>query len=234
MSKSNQHENDIQDHVFLNAAIAGIGDVGGLLPSAVPGSLYLSLHTASPGEAGLQTSNELTYTPYARVAVPRSGAGFVRVGNAISLFATISFATRTDGGAAQEATFFGIGDAAIGGSGKLRYFGALVGANLAYEATADAVVDTIYAPGSAYSVNDRVVFFPGAESTLPGGITDGMVAWIKTAPGAGVYTLSTVSAGGLLLDITSIGACIVQKLSTILIAQNTTPQLTTGTKVIED
>lgn len=49
--------------LFQNAAAAGIGDAGGLQPSAAAGSLYVSLYTASA---------ECAYTSYARVAVARS------------------------------------------------------------------------------------------------------------------------------------------------------------------
>lgn len=47
---------------FNNTAWANIGNAGGLLPSSVAGSVYLSLHTSSPGETGNQTSNEISYT----------------------------------------------------------------------------------------------------------------------------------------------------------------------------
>lgn len=232
MSKSNVWENELLKLYFTNIAAAGIGDAGGLLPSAAPGSIYLSLHTASPGEAGTQATSECAYTPYARQPVVRSAVGFTVAANQVVLAAIASFPQRTDAGAAEVATFFALGDD-LAGAGKIRYFGALVGSNLAYACTADATADTILAPGTAYSVNDQVVFFPVAESTLPGSITDGLVLFVKTAPGSGVYTLST-TAGGATFDITANGAAIVQKLSTLTIAQNTTPQLTTGTKVIED
>jgi hypothetical protein len=231
MSKTNTWETGLLNLLFANITFAGVGDAGGLLQSVADGSLYLSLHTASPGEAGDQTTNACAYTPYARFAVGRL-AGFTIAGNQVTLAAIASFPTRTDAGAAEVATFFGIGTD-LAGAGQLLYFGALVGTNLAYECTAIASADTIYAPGTTYSVNDAVVFFTGAESTLPGNITEGMVAYIRTAPGSGTYTLSATLGGGL-LDLTSDGAAIVQRLSTITIAQNTTPQLTTGTKVIED
>ena len=55
--------------MFNNTDFANIGDAGGLQNSATAGSLYVSLHTADPGEAGSQTTNEANYTSYARVAV---------------------------------------------------------------------------------------------------------------------------------------------------------------------
>ena len=47
---------------FNNTAWATIGDASGLQPSAVAGSLYVSLHTADPTEAGNQSSSEISYT----------------------------------------------------------------------------------------------------------------------------------------------------------------------------
>ena len=48
--------------LFNNVAWTGVGDIGGLLPSASAGNFFLSLHTASPGEAGNQSTSEIAYT----------------------------------------------------------------------------------------------------------------------------------------------------------------------------
>lgn len=53
---------DLLELIFNNTAWANIGDAGGLQPSASAGSLYLSLHTSSPGEAGTQETNEVSYS----------------------------------------------------------------------------------------------------------------------------------------------------------------------------
>ncbi len=45
-----------------NVDFANIGDAGGLQNSAADGNLYLSLHTSSPGEAGSQSTNEISYS----------------------------------------------------------------------------------------------------------------------------------------------------------------------------
>lgn len=47
---------------FKNTAWANIGDASGLQPSGTAGSLYLSLHTSSPGEGGTQSTNEIAYS----------------------------------------------------------------------------------------------------------------------------------------------------------------------------
>jgi hypothetical protein len=122
MSKTNTFENDLLLLIFNNTDIALIGDAAGLQNSATAGSLYVSLHTADPGEAGDQTTNEITYTSYARVAVARSSAGWTVTGNSVSPAATISFPTGTGG--SGTATHFGIGTASSG-AGKLLYKGTI-------------------------------------------------------------------------------------------------------------
>ena len=47
MPATDQLENDLLDLMFTNVAAPNWGDVGGLLPSASVGSIYLSLHTAT-------------------------------------------------------------------------------------------------------------------------------------------------------------------------------------------
>lgn len=123
MSKSNQLETDLLKLIFNNTTMSGVGDATGLVGSAVAGSLYLSLHTADPGETGDQTTNETTYTGgYARQAVARSSAGFTVSGNAVSLAANTVFGTPSGG--LQTLTHFGIGTASSG-AGKLLYSAAL-------------------------------------------------------------------------------------------------------------
>lgn len=47
---------------FNNTAWANIGTAAGLQPSSSAGSLYLSLHTANPGEGGTQATSEIAYS----------------------------------------------------------------------------------------------------------------------------------------------------------------------------
>lgn len=122
MSKTNTFENDFLLLIFNNTDIATIGDAAGIQNSAAAGSLYLSLHTADPGEAGNQSTNEIAYTSYARVAVARSGAGFTVTGNAVALAANAVFPAGTGG--SGTATHFGIG-AESAGATKLLYKGTI-------------------------------------------------------------------------------------------------------------
>lgn len=122
MSKTNALENSLLLLIFNNTDIAGIGDAAGLQNSATAGSLYVSLHTADPGEAGSQTTSEIAYTSYARVAVARSGSGWTVTGNSVSPAATISFPAGTGG--SGTATYFGVGTDSSG-AGTLLYKGAI-------------------------------------------------------------------------------------------------------------
>ncbi|OPZ08878.1 MAG: hypothetical protein BWZ07_03091 [Alphaproteobacteria bacterium ADurb.BinA280] len=122
MSKSNAWETALLNLVFNNTDAANIGDATGLRGSSTAGSLYVSLHTGDPGEAGNQTTNECAYTSYARVAVARSGAGWTVSGNAVTNAALVQFPQCTGG--SETATYFGIGTASSS-TGVLLYKGAL-------------------------------------------------------------------------------------------------------------
>lgn len=122
MSKSNACENGLLELIFKNTDFALIGDAAGLQNSATAGSLYVSLHTADPGEAGDQTTSEATYTSYARVAVARSGAGWVVTANSVSPASAIAFPAGTGG--SGTVTHFGVGTASSG-AGVLLYSGAV-------------------------------------------------------------------------------------------------------------
>ncbi len=121
MSASNAMENSILLLLFNNTAFANIGDAAGLQPSATAGSLYVSLHTADPGEAGNQSSNECDYTGYSRVAVARTAGGWTVAGNQVSNTAKITFGQMT-GGSEDVATHFGIGTGSTG-AGVLLFSG---------------------------------------------------------------------------------------------------------------
>lgn len=120
MSKTNTFENDLLLLIFNNTDIALIGDAAGLQNSATAGSLYVSLHTADPGETGAQNTSEAAYTGYARVAVARSAGGWTVTGNSVSPTAAITFGACTAGTA--TVTHFGVGTD-TSGAGKLLYKG---------------------------------------------------------------------------------------------------------------
>lgn len=122
MSKSNSWETAMLQLLFENTNAANIGDATGLRASTTAGSLYFSLHTSDPGEAGDQTTNEIAYTSYARVAVARSAAGWTVTGNAVAVDANVVFPAGTGG--SGTATHWGLGTAASG-AGVLLYKGTI-------------------------------------------------------------------------------------------------------------
>ena len=125
MSASNAFENDLLLLIFNNTDIANVGDAAGLQNSVTAGSLYVSLHTADPGETGTQATSETSYTGYARVAVARSGAGWTVSGTAptqVVNAATVTFGTSTVG--TPTITHFGVGLESAGAT-RLCFSGAL-------------------------------------------------------------------------------------------------------------
>jgi hypothetical protein len=112
MSLSNAAETALLNLLFNNTDWANIGDAGGLQNSATAGSFFLSLHTADPGEAGNQSTNETNYTSYARVAVARSSAGWTISGDVVSNTALVQFPACTGG--SSTVTHWGLGTASSG------------------------------------------------------------------------------------------------------------------------
>ena len=122
MSKSNAWETGLLSLLFTNDNFANVGDATGLRGSSVAGSLYFSLHTADPGEAGDQTTNEITYTSYARVAVARSAAGWTVTADAVAVDADVTFPAGIGG--SGTATHWGLGTASSA-AGVLLYKGTI-------------------------------------------------------------------------------------------------------------
>lgn len=122
MSASNYLENGLLEHILNNDDIAGIGDATGLRGSSAAGSLYLSLHTADPGEGGSQTTNEVNYTDYARVALARDGTKWTVTGAQAVNAATVTWPTAAGG--SSLATHWAIGTDSAG-AGNLLFKGAM-------------------------------------------------------------------------------------------------------------
>lgn len=123
MSKSNTFENSYLLLVFNNTNIADIGDATGLRGSSTAGSLYWTLHTADPGEAGSAVTSEAAYTGYARVAAARSSGGFTVTGNSVSPPANVDFGECT-ASAGGPITHFSVVNTASG-AGIILYSGTM-------------------------------------------------------------------------------------------------------------
>lgn len=116
-AKGTTFSEDLLKLIFNATAIANIADNAASAPLT---NLYAGLHTADPGASGSQTTNEIAYTSYARVAVARSGSGWTVTANSVSPAATISFPAGTGG--SGTATHGMIGTASSG-TGKQLYRG---------------------------------------------------------------------------------------------------------------
>jgi hypothetical protein len=117
MPKGSTFRNDWLKLIFNATAIANIADNAATSPLT---NLHYSLHTADPGAAGDQTTSEVTYTSYARVAVARTTGGHTVTTNSVSPVAAITFPAGTGG--SGTATHFMVGTAATS-TGKQLYSG---------------------------------------------------------------------------------------------------------------
>lgn len=120
MSKGNTFENDLLKLIFNATPIANIADNAATSPLT---NLFVSLHTADPGEAGSQTTSEISYTGYARVSVARTSGGWTVTNNSVSPVAAIVFGVMT-AGAGGTVTHVAVGTASTG-TGKILYKGAI-------------------------------------------------------------------------------------------------------------
>lgn len=116
--KGDTFENDILKLIFNATAVANMADNAASSPLT---NLYVSLHTADPGDAGNQTTSETAYTGYARVAVARTTGGWTVTGNSVSPVANIDFGACTASPGAAI-THWAVGTAASS-TGKLLYAG---------------------------------------------------------------------------------------------------------------
>jgi hypothetical protein len=88
MSKGNNTENNILKLIFNATTWNDVAENDTTGPAA---NLTVALHTADPGEAGTQATNETAYTGYARVNVVRTAGGWTVTGNSVSPAANIDF-----------------------------------------------------------------------------------------------------------------------------------------------
>ncbi len=116
MSKGDIFENDLLQLIFNAVAIADLAENDSTSPAT---NITVALHTANPGEAGTQATNEISYTGYARILVARTPAGWVVANNSVNPAAAITFGQMT-GGAGGTVTHFSVG---TGVGDKLLYSG---------------------------------------------------------------------------------------------------------------
>ena len=120
MPKSNYLDSAILELLFNGTPIPNLADNAGTSPLLF---LYQSLHTASPGAAGDQSSNEAAYPGYARVPWARSSGAWVPTAQQVNPNMVVSFPAAS-GATSEVETYWGIGTESTG-SGRLLYFGTI-------------------------------------------------------------------------------------------------------------
>lgn len=121
MSKSDAFEADFLKLIFNAVAIASLADNAASAPLT---NLYVAFHTADPLDAGVQTANEISYTGYARVAVPRTTGAWTVSGTSptvVNPVAPINGPAST-GGTGGVITHWSVGTASAGAT-KILYSG---------------------------------------------------------------------------------------------------------------
>ena len=189
-------------------------------------SLYAALHSADPTSSGTQSSNEIAYTGYSRVAVARSSAGWTVYGNAVSPVANITFPTGTGG--AGTATYASIGMSS-GGAGVILWSGPvspsiIVGNDITPALTTASTVSigpvTIPAPAVAAGYRTQTVNMAtfstanvDAGQTYASGFGLYLLNWFGFPPGTatfngdGTVTLAANPAGeGPLTTMAALGS----------------------------
>ena len=108
-----QSANDLLDYILR-----------GVVPSwGGTTTLYLALHTATVGAGGDQTTNEVAYTGYARIAVARNSSGSIdaAAAGATQNNVALSFANPTGGTFPITATHISIGENPSGAGTVVEY-----------------------------------------------------------------------------------------------------------------
>jgi hypothetical protein len=107
-------ETDLLELIFNSTAITELDTLT---------RLYLALMTADPGETGTMTTNETSYTSYARVSVPRTSTAWTVSGNSVSPTANISFPAATGGSGTVTHAAVGASATATHSNQKIFYSG---------------------------------------------------------------------------------------------------------------
>ncbi len=220
-SFTNGTENSLLLLLFNATNWANIADNTATSPLT---NLYVSLHTADPGEAGNQTTNETAYTNYARQPVARTSGGWTVSGTdptQVVNAGTITFPTCGVTGA--TITHWGIGSL-VSGAGVLIAsgpVGPVAGPYLEFTCTS-ASPGSMTIPGSSYAVNDQLSVYHTPTGTLPTGFTEGTVYYVGTASGIAV-TLSTTLSNANPVNTSSVGSGVAIKQTPLVVSLNVTP-----------
>lgn len=127
MSLTDTFENSLLLLIFNATAIADLAENDTTTPLT---NLFISLHTADPGEVGDQTTNEAAYTAYARQGLLRTSADWTVTANSVSPQANVDFPEATAG--SETETHMGVGTLTSGAG--VRYMNGVVSPNIVVSA----------------------------------------------------------------------------------------------------
>ena len=221
MPKADTWELGLLNLLFTNTAFGGVGDSTGLPASGTTGSLYVSLHTASPGDGGDQTSNEANFTSYARVAVARTAGGWT-----VAEASLVASATNT-----AQVTF----PQCTGGSNTITHVG--VGTTTSTTVAAGSNGQAFPGTGNQISVASTTGFPNSGTILVYNGTSYQTVTYTGTS-GGNTFTGTAGGSGTL-----STGAPVLQagKLlyygaltSSLAVSNNITPSFAAGALVIAE
>lgn len=251
MPKSDKHAEAWLKYLFWNSIAAGdtpagpdvldhFGSAGTTMRiSTTAGTLHASLHTASPGYTGTQSTNEISYTTYGRISLARSNSAWsysTTGGPNMSNVSDLTFGAMASG-TGGTARFWGLGLDASGG-GDLIYFGAL-GLEVqkpfaVVDLTTDATLanNDIVCPGHGYAADDQVQFIDAGGGAIPAGLTEGTWYWVISAGLATDKFRVSTSQGGGAVDITAVGSGYVQKALQKTVGVGDEPVIKAGKMVI--
>lgn len=224
MAKSNTSANDYVALLYNATAIANIADNAATSPLT---NIWVAAHTADPFAAGTQSTSEASYTGYARPAVARTSGGFTCSNGVVTLVADASFGACTGGSATLTHWSTGV---AVSGATKVLHRGVFGSRQGPFTAIVSG--NTITVPGHTMAVNDNVAFYQPSGTTLPGGITEGTVYFVKTVSGNDI-TVSTTS-GGAAVTISSAGDGLAYRVTPIAVSTGITPKLSAGAIIYEE
>lgn len=218
---------------LFNATFAGAWNTIAQNAGSPATNLYISLHNATPGPTGSQTTNETAYTNYARIAVARTSGGWTITTGSGTTFSnvvnagTVSFAAC--GVTGDTITHWGIG-LASSGAGTLLAFGPVgpvAGPAIPFTCTL-ASPGVITCPGYTPVANDRVSVWqlPGTEP-LPTGFTEGIVYFAANV-GTNTMTLSTTTANGNPVNTSTVGSGVLYKQTPLVVSSGITPSFAAG------
>ena len=128
-AKGNAFETGLVSAIFNATSIAGLLETVTTAPLT---SLSVQLHTASPTDTGDMTSNEATYTGYARVGVERTSSGWTITANSVSPTTDIVFPQCSAG--TDTVTHFSVGNSTVAASTGVMYYYGTVTPNISVSA----------------------------------------------------------------------------------------------------